>query len=192
MIEAKAIEQKEKLDLLEQSNESVAKSVDESMDKSVDETVEKSVDESVEKSVNETVDRMLDISTNESETQVHCPACRNGDAPTEAHSCVVCKKFVHIFDECSKSMGNEEGFGQKRICLTCYVTDDIDTILEWNTFDNWKNLGKTNQRIHRNNLKNPNERKKKKSLYLGESKSIIKDRISIEKHKAIPIIKNGN
>ena len=135
LIEAKAIEQEENLEILEQSNESVDKLVDESVHKYkwVDESVEKPMDEAVD----EAVDGVADILT--SVTQVHCPVCRNGHTPSGAHSCVVCKKFVHIFDECSKSIGDEEGFGQKRICLICYATDDIDTILKFNTFDNWKN-----------------------------------------------------
>lgn len=34
-------------------------------------------------------------------------------------------------------------------------------------------------------------KKKRNDLYLGSSKSIIKDKISIDKHAAIPIIRNG-
>lgn len=49
----------------------------------------------------------------------NCIACLNGNAPTGAHVCVNCSKFVHIFETCSKSCGDDEGYGQKRLCLSC-------------------------------------------------------------------------
>lgn len=51
-----------------------------------------------------------------------CPACANGDFPTGAHKCSVCSIAVHIFEQCSVDFvgdGDREGYGQKRICISC-------------------------------------------------------------------------
>lgn len=50
---------------------------------------------------------------------LNCIACQNGDAPSGAHKCVKCSKFVHILDGCSISCGNDEGYGEGRICVAC-------------------------------------------------------------------------
>lgn len=50
----------------------------------------------------------------------NCVACKNGDAPTGAHKCIKCAKFVHIFDGCSLSCGEDEGYGEGRICVACF------------------------------------------------------------------------
>lgn len=48
-----------------------------------------------------------------------CPACNNGDLPTE-HWCIICNKFLHVFKECSKPVpGEEEGSSEKRLCFDC-------------------------------------------------------------------------
>lgn len=46
-------------------------------------------------------------------------ACRNGGEPGGAHRCVECKKAVHILPCCSISIGDEEGYGEKRLCNEC-------------------------------------------------------------------------
>lgn len=48
-----------------------------------------------------------------------CPACKNGDQPSGAHLCIKCKKPIHALPGCSVSCGEEEGYGQKRICFEC-------------------------------------------------------------------------
>lgn len=50
----------------------------------------------------------------------------------------MCQKNVHICAECSKEIGNEEGYGQKRICHDCskYETSVAATRYE----ENWKGL----------------------------------------------------
>lgn len=48
-----------------------------------------------------------------------CIACQRGDIPSGAHCCIKCKKAVHIFEGCSDSIGGEEGYGEKRICISC-------------------------------------------------------------------------
>lgn len=50
-----------------------------------------------------------------------CPECAIGNVPGGAHACISCKKPVHIiFDTCSRPIDNEEGYGQKRICIQCF------------------------------------------------------------------------
>lgn len=49
-----------------------------------------------------------------------CVACSSGNAPGGAHKCIVCKKSVHPFDGCSVSIGDEEGYGEKRKCMECH------------------------------------------------------------------------
>lgn len=51
--------------------------------------------------------------------QIECIACSNGHLPSEAHTCMDCGENVHIFPECSISIGDSEGYGEKRICMTC-------------------------------------------------------------------------
>lgn len=48
-----------------------------------------------------------------------CVACDNNDLPSGAHTCSMCQKKVHILPGCSVSIGEEEGFGEKRICRSC-------------------------------------------------------------------------
>lgn len=52
---------------------------------------------------------------------IKCPACRNGDFPNGAHKCMKCNKPVHVFDDCSHSAGEAEGYGEKRICKDCFA-----------------------------------------------------------------------
>lgn len=57
--------------------------------------------------------------------RIKCPACRNGDLPAGAHKCMVCEKSVHPFDECSLSIGDEEGYGERRKCVACHQIGEI-------------------------------------------------------------------
>lgn len=50
---------------------------------------------------------------------VLCVACQRGDTPGGAHRCIKCTKAVHPFEGCSESCGEEEGFGENRICVAC-------------------------------------------------------------------------
>lgn len=45
--------------------------------------------------------------------------CKNGGEPRGAHRCIECKKAVHILPCCSISIGDEEGYGEKRLCNVC-------------------------------------------------------------------------
>lgn len=60
-----------------------------------------------------------DESTDEEISNKTCPACSNNDLPTGAHTCVQCGKNVHIFPECSVSIGESEGYGERRKCINC-------------------------------------------------------------------------
>lgn len=48
-----------------------------------------------------------------------CVACANNDSPGGAHKCDKCGRKVHIMAGCSLSIGGEEGYGEKRICISC-------------------------------------------------------------------------
>lgn len=54
-----------------------------------------------------------------SSSMTSCEACKRGDEPGGAHRCFKCKKAVHMLSGCSNSIGDEEGFGEKRICIAC-------------------------------------------------------------------------
>lgn len=46
-------------------------------------------------------------------------SCRDGGSPGDAHRCIKCKKTVHILPCCSISIGDEEGYGEARLCNAC-------------------------------------------------------------------------
>lgn len=50
--------------------------------------------------------------------------CRNGGEPGGAHRCIQCEKAVHILPCCSISIGDEEGYGEKRLCNACAVQEN--------------------------------------------------------------------
>lgn len=51
-----------------------------------------------------------------------CIACRNGSIPS-MHICIVCKKKVHLFMDCSLPViGQEESASEKRLCLGCSLS----------------------------------------------------------------------
>lgn len=60
-----------------------------------------------------------EISSSSIEPSNDCIACSNGDMPTGLHKCVQCNKNVHIFDGCSIGINDEEGCGEKRLCVQC-------------------------------------------------------------------------
>lgn len=56
-----------------------------------------------------------------------CIACKEGNFPTGAHTCIKCNKNVHILPGCSFSIGSEEGYGTKRICISCHSIEQKST-----------------------------------------------------------------
>lgn len=107
-----------------------------------------------------------------------CPACANGDIPSGAHSCAICKIAVHALKECSATYG-EEGYGQERICSSCASLESSQKILAARETENWRGLvsGKNKNRTAR---------------YLGCNKHQIQDGLIWSKSSKLPIIKNGN
>lgn len=56
----------------------------------------------------------------------HCVACLNGDYPTGAHKCAICKRNVHVLPGCSIEISGEvEGYGERRICSLCSVVQPV-------------------------------------------------------------------
>lgn len=70
--------------------------------------------------------------------EVICVACKNGDYPSSAHKCIICNVNVHILNGCSISVGNEEGYGEKRKCNSCYKIQITD-VNENSALENWRN-----------------------------------------------------
>lgn len=72
----------------------------------------------------------------------NCIACTEGNFPTGAHTCIKCNKNVHILPGCSFSIGSEEGYGTKRICISCRSEEQKSTqtqdAREMNSEDQWK------------------------------------------------------
>lgn len=66
--------------------------------------------------------------TQKKNPEKRCPACANEDEPTGGHTCYVCKKYVHALNECSLPIG-EEGYGQKRICVSCQNMNNVEGII---------------------------------------------------------------
>lgn len=52
---------------------------------------------------------------------VSCLACKDKNWPSGAHKCIICGKNVHIFPGCSLSIGGSEGYGERRICVSCDI-----------------------------------------------------------------------
>lgn len=50
---------------------------------------------------------------------VSCPACSDKNYPSDAHKCIICGRNVHVLTSCSLPIGDSEGYGEKRICVTC-------------------------------------------------------------------------
>lgn len=85
---------------------------------------------------------------------------------------------VHTLQECSIAY-NEEGFGQKRICLSCSSYKNIKKILATQEEENWRGLIS-------------NENKRRTAKYLGNNKHDIQDSLTWSKSTKLPIIKNGS
>lgn len=105
-----------------------------------------------------------------------CPVCANGDEPTDAHECDICKKAVHAIDGCSVPLG-EEGYGQTRICRDCSVKNIGNDVLPSREVENWRGLI-------------TKEKKKRRNKYLQtnnlENQFLFHDKIT-----KVPIMKNG-
>jgi len=74
-----------------------------------------------------------------------CPVCANGDKPTGAHKCYVCKKDVHAIDGCSVALG-EVGYGHARICKDCSENNIVNDILSSREVENWRGFATTKEK----------------------------------------------
>lgn len=87
-----------------------------------EENVVESLNEMIE--VNDFSNRISNVST----SMAACIACQNGNLPDGGHRCTKCSRFVHALEGCSKSCGEEEGYGQKRICVACFAASGATAI----------------------------------------------------------------
>lgn len=117
--------------------------------------------------------------------QSACPVCLNGSLPDPegAHRCVICKIPVHAIEPCSTSVGNDEGYGEARMCFHCSSTTSTtkETLLEINEIENW-----------RGEVRLPIKKRKRKS-YLEPNSEWSSINLS-DGRKVIPIglLKNGH
>lgn len=81
----------------------------------------------------ETIDHNDDVSNITTIDQMKCMACERGDSPTGLHTCVSCAKPIHLLDGCSVDIGDEEGCGQKRMCMSCHKNDTSNTVQQIST-----------------------------------------------------------
>lgn len=113
---------------------------------------------------------------------MECPVCASGNKPDGAHTCITCKKFVHIIGGCSIAIGEEEGYGEKRLCHDCANTAD--------------NFEKTDDSIDKADFSSTGPPAKKAyrrpAKYLGNRRDDVRDSLLWEKNRPIPIIRNGN
>ena len=85
-----------------------------------------------------------------------------------AHICYLCHKSVHALPQCSSVFNDsEEGYGQRRIRMTCKKVGNIKDILESREIENWRGLETTKSN---NN----------KALYLGKSKHKLIDSLNVK------------
>lgn len=94
-----------------------------------------------------------DMLSPENKTTDVCPDCSNGRLPGGAHRCVKCKKAVHIiYNSCSRSISNEEGYEEKRICVNCL--NESNSKQEDFVLENWRGQGEqTEQQIKKTQRK---------------------------------------
>lgn len=100
-------------------------------------------------------------------------------------------------DYCSQALGDKDHV-QEIICTMCVEMTILPNLIDFQSHENWKNQGSVNKKLDQiqenpqfsktNSLKN----KRMQALYLTQSKSIIKDKISIKKHASITLIKHGS
>ena len=111
------------------------------------------------------------------ERKMTCLACKNGDVASGSHTCIICRKNIHLLKGCSASIEEEEGHGERRICTSCSASSTKNARIALNEVENWRNLGQT--------------KKKSRSVYLTKNHDLI-DIITSSKCRTLPILKNGN
>lgn len=110
-----------------------------------------------------------------------CQACKDGNFPTGLHKCIECGKNVHLFENCSSSIGDAEGSGEKRICRQCLIRTNSDSDSFVKTKEPVQTVNKTQKKSYRPAAK-----------YLGDRTADVADSLFWENNKPLPVIKNGN
>lgn len=109
-----------------------------------------------------------------------CIACKNGDFPSGSHTCIVCQANVHVLEGCSITVDEqEEGHGQKRLCIACSQSSKRKMKIALNEIENWGNLGQPKKKVRR-------------ALYLNHTNRDLDDILYSSNCRTIPIIKNGD
>lgn len=112
---------------------------------------------------------------------VACPVCANGSAPDPngAHKCISCNKPVHALAECSLPIGEEEGYGELRQCISCHRsetnkrTDQSEIAEALNCEEQWERKISSTQ-----------------SKYLKKQSNW--SLVAVNKKSTIPLLLNGN
>lgn len=77
--------------------------------------------------------------------KLSCPACKDKNWPSGAHKCIVCGSNVHTLPGCSVSIGDREGYGEKRVCVACDFKrqkQEEDKIIEMGHTEKWSRTSK--------------------------------------------------
>lgn len=132
--------------------------------------------------INETTTRKrpLDDGKSKEITLTRCPACINNDLPTGAHKCSECGKNIHVLEECSLSCGDNEGYDEKRMCLSCSKNVNVRNVISEmgytiGTRENW----------------NKRPKKVKKSKYILKAPNCVLN-TNTDKKVKIGFLINGN
>jgi len=96
-------------------------------------------------SINKKEEMQQNVET--AQTAIKCPACINNDTLTSAHICAICTTPVHALPECPIASDEEEGYGQKRVCLSCFVLKNSTEILAIQVTKNWRGLNNDKKNI---------------------------------------------
>lgn len=117
--------------------------------------------------------------------------CISCNLPGGAHKCIRCRKPVHRLENCSTPLeGEEEGYGQKRVCRSCGEpslphssinsehTYSSTTSVELASQENWKGLA--------------SQPKPRKRAYYWNNNPDYPQLLDISQKTNIGLLKNGN
>lgn len=89
------------------------------------------------------IEQPNDQNVQNEQSNSNCGACAIGNFPSEdAHKCVVCSAPVHLLKGCSVSCGDEEGYGERRICISCNLKKSKNLSVNLNETVEWDRKGK--------------------------------------------------
>lgn len=129
--------------------------------------------------VNNDVDNTSIVGT-DNEASAECIACKDGNLPSGAHTCIECSKNVHILDGCSLSIGSTEGYGSQRICIACHKkknkSSKVRDAIEMNYEEVWarRSTVKRSKYLQPNPLFNITSETKKQTIGLLKNANLNK------------------